>query len=54
MKPEAYTLKAAADYETGAAAAVSAARASAAVTTGKRFVAKLAELIGGDAGPAST
>lgn len=50
---QAYNLKAAADYETSAAARVSADRASAAVATGRRFVARLAELIGGDAGPAS-
>jgi uncharacterized protein (UPF0332 family) len=48
---QAYNLKAVADYETGSAAKVSANRASAAVATSGRFVAKLAELIGGEAGP---
>jgi uncharacterized protein (UPF0332 family) len=40
-----YNLKALADYETGPGSAVSAERATAAVETGKRFVAHFAGLV---------
>jgi uncharacterized protein (UPF0332 family) len=45
----AYNLKAIADYETGPDAEVSPEMATDAVETAKRFVAKLAELIDGEA-----
>lgn len=45
----AYNLKAIADYETGPGSEVSPEMASDAVETAKRFVARLAELIEGEA-----
>ena len=47
-----YQLKAIADYETGPGSDVSPELAAEAVATGKRFVAKMAELIEGAAGGA--
>jgi uncharacterized protein (UPF0332 family) len=46
-----YNLKALADYETGPGSAISAERATAAVETGKRFVAHFAGLVAGAAAP---
>jgi uncharacterized protein (UPF0332 family) len=45
----AYNLKAIADYETGPGSEVSPERATGAITTAKRFVAKVVELIEADA-----
>lgn len=45
-----YSLKAIADYETGPGSEVSPERAATAVEVGKRFVARMAELVEADAG----
>jgi uncharacterized protein (UPF0332 family) len=45
-----YSLKAIADYETGPGSQVSPERAATAVEVGKRFVARMAELVEADAG----